>query len=682
MAYDPDNPPSLLTQGIGGTEGLRFFGFMWTDEIADLLVPGYIENAAEIGMRAGDSLVYMDTNRGEWCKYGLIVSEVDEITGAATLAFPEIPEEALPYEETFDAEDPNTYVIMMIGGRQVRVDVSQFALDTMQTASVAEAKAGAVNDKRMTPLRVRQAIDAWAQYHFSTPILLLADTTMTYAAGDRQVTVGEIVEAGGHRYEIAASGATTHHVTTAGGIKLTIENDIEFPLSAFGCINDTGVTDNAAAIQAAYTAASAAGHRSIRWDGRYGFGTTINILGSVSTFGTHVEALGSAGPRPSAMYWLGGAAPMLQINASRTRFYGLTLKNQSQLATDWIAYGEGAIYPVLDDIDINLPLAGNRFSRSVIYSDGIRLGYGEFYRLNWGGSAAPKIFFLDGTNYTGGNKITTMKLYNSVITSSSVASTVFYFKGMGAESLTIEGCSFNNNSGDQTLVDTTDNLDYAGNPIEDVLYTLNFHKNEIDHIGSDPTNRKFKLKNVRNINFTDNEASMGGQVNGLFALTNSHVTRDQGNSVRSLGGQIFEFLDAPTSTYTNGANRAGTTGTPPPNTLSIEAATRRRTASATTHILDNMALVANGINLWEINLDGAFTPSIRANITQITAGTVVTIIIRNISAGAISYSFFATHFTTAAAIVLPAAGFSQVYTFYHNGTNFIELSRGATTVAN
>lgn len=57
--------------------------------------------------------------------------------------------------------------------------------------------------------------DASRTHLFTTVAALLADTGTytTYAAG-------QIVEAGGFRYQVAASGASDQHVTTAGGVKL------------------------------------------------------------------------------------------------------------------------------------------------------------------------------------------------------------------------------------------------------------------------------------------------------------------------------------------------------------------------------------------------------------------------------------------------------------------------------
>lgn len=127
MAYDPDfAPASLISQGVGGTEGLRWFALYWVDPIATVLTPGYISNAAELGMRPGDTLRYTDTNRGEWDYYDLVVQEVDA-AGAGTVAFPELPPEALPtYDDDLDPSD-NAEVPIFLDGRQYRVPIDQAA---------------------------------------------------------------------------------------------------------------------------------------------------------------------------------------------------------------------------------------------------------------------------------------------------------------------------------------------------------------------------------------------------------------------------------------------------------------------------------------------------------------------------------------------------------------------------
>jgi len=160
MAYDPDTPPSLLVQGVGGSVGLRFYAHTWLDPIADVLAPGYITNAQELGMRPGDAFRYTNLSLGQWADYHLIVADVT-VDGIATLGFPDVPEEAIPYADDVDPSDPGNYVIMFSGGRQVRVDSVNFLAGegTVMTSSEAQAKGGTNNDTRMSPLRTRQAIN-------------------------------------------------------------------------------------------------------------------------------------------------------------------------------------------------------------------------------------------------------------------------------------------------------------------------------------------------------------------------------------------------------------------------------------------------------------------------------------------------------------------------------------------
>lgn len=195
MAYDPDVPPSLITQGIGGPSGLRWFALTWVDPIADVLEPGYISNAKEIGLRPGDGLIYKDVNRGEWDHYDLICLEVDE-DGAATIAFPEVPEEAMPYRDDVDINDPGNYVMMFSGGRQVRVDSVNFAQDTVPTSSQEQAEAGLDNSTRMSPLRVFQAIAAFVVGLTAKATPVGADTILISdsAAGGapKEITINQL----------------------------------------------------------------------------------------------------------------------------------------------------------------------------------------------------------------------------------------------------------------------------------------------------------------------------------------------------------------------------------------------------------------------------------------------------------------------------------------------------------
>lgn len=88
---------------------------------------------------------------------------------------------------------------------------------------------------------------------FNTLALLLADTAMDYASGT-VVEAGDYVTVvdGGYVYTVAASGASDHHVTTAGGVKLyVLPGPKGFNIRAFGALGD-GSTDDSAAIQKAW----------------------------------------------------------------------------------------------------------------------------------------------------------------------------------------------------------------------------------------------------------------------------------------------------------------------------------------------------------------------------------------------------------------------------------------------
>lgn len=82
---------------------------------------------------------------------------------------------------------------------------------------------------------------------------LLADTTLTYtSAQPGTVVAGDVVRtrAEGFAYEVAASGATDHHVITAGGVKLYV---LTPDVRAFGAVGN-GATDDTAAFTKAATA--------------------------------------------------------------------------------------------------------------------------------------------------------------------------------------------------------------------------------------------------------------------------------------------------------------------------------------------------------------------------------------------------------------------------------------------
>ena len=75
---------------------------------------------------------------------------------------------------------------------------------------------------------------------FATVADLLADTETEY-------TTGQVLLAGGFRYEVADAGASDHHLTTAGGVKLYVLRVAgAFDVKAFGALGDGAADDTAA----------------------------------------------------------------------------------------------------------------------------------------------------------------------------------------------------------------------------------------------------------------------------------------------------------------------------------------------------------------------------------------------------------------------------------------------------
>lgn len=60
MAYDPSNPPALISQGIGG--GSRRWRYESTDNQAAVAAADYFSNAQALGMQPGDLVEVVDTD--------------------------------------------------------------------------------------------------------------------------------------------------------------------------------------------------------------------------------------------------------------------------------------------------------------------------------------------------------------------------------------------------------------------------------------------------------------------------------------------------------------------------------------------------------------------------------------------------------------------------------------------
>ena len=59
MAYSTSNPPSLVSQTIGG--GPKVWVYTSTDAVADVDAAGYFSNGEALGMAVGDVVNVVDT---------------------------------------------------------------------------------------------------------------------------------------------------------------------------------------------------------------------------------------------------------------------------------------------------------------------------------------------------------------------------------------------------------------------------------------------------------------------------------------------------------------------------------------------------------------------------------------------------------------------------------------------
>lgn len=114
---------------------------------------------------------------------------------------------------------------------------------------------------RATPLR-ENPTDMLAELigpaRFETVADLIADAVYSYTAGTGLIVVaaGDKVYAAEHSYTVAASGASDHHVTTAGSVKLYVDRvNGEYNVEAFGALGNDS-TDNTTTLQAALDAAA------------------------------------------------------------------------------------------------------------------------------------------------------------------------------------------------------------------------------------------------------------------------------------------------------------------------------------------------------------------------------------------------------------------------------------------
>jgi len=155
------------------------------------------------------------------------------------------------------------------------------------------------------------------QSHRDTVALLIADALYSYAVGSKYyVAPGDIIDAGGFRYEVAVSGATDHHVITAGGVKLYVQPGAD----GYYAESFSGTLDENAAQAAFDGVASATETKHLIFRGNWTIASTVTLSDPHNVSIDARGALFTTGNEILMFDLNGRADPTFADNESRQNF--------------------------------------------------------------------------------------------------------------------------------------------------------------------------------------------------------------------------------------------------------------------------------------------------------------------------------------------------------------------------
>ena len=447
----------------------------------------------------------------------------------------------------------------------------------------------------------------------------------------------------------------------------------------FGAVGD-GVTDDTAAIQAAIDYASTSGIRQVVLGyGVFNISSSLEFSAAngISFVGVESSSDQSGSTPPSSyIVWTGGANPMFVCSSSYIRFVGFGVENQGT-ATDWLELNSGAIGNAYENLYFVNTTSHIQFSRSVIRSNGNRVGYSKFKGLIVK-NPAPVFLDIDGQGTSNG--ITPISFSDRCIVQGGTAYDLTFIKVTDEkiEGISINDCTFNASSKELIIFDS------SSSPLTDVCGFFTFENNEIDAIGTDDAAwRFFKFTNIRNIAFNQNTINGGGAKAYVADLVNSNVSSCYGNSYKSIATALFN-ADA-TSTVKSNYQAAHSSYNQRPVFTPTTAGILQYPWGAVV-VIDGRKLDVSKHEVIWANIEVASTTyQFRVDNSYpefMAVGQVFTLVVRNVSGGTISAGTWGSTFRTTGAAVAPADGYSRAYTFFFDGTNAIEISRSVADVAN
>lgn len=463
--------------------------------------------------------------------------------------------------------------------------------------------------------------------------------------------------------------APTSDATGASGAWVRQGKDI-IELRWFGAVGD-GTTDDTAAVTGFFAMLNANSQAvGSLGKGTFTFSSTIDLSTAARNIRGTPGGWRTGSTRvKTTLKWTGGASPMFTTATSRHYFSDFDVETNGT-ATDFLEMNAGSQAVYMSRVFF----PDNLFTRSVIRSNGNRVGYSRFNQVS-ATLSAPKFIDIDGQATPNG--VTPISFVECQFSGSGTGGTtpwtVLHIKDETVEQVVFDRCTLISRGG-LVVVDTTDT------PLSTTLDNFVLNACEVDNVEG-ATFRMFKLQNVRNIAVRNNTFTGDGSTTHLFDCDNSNIVDFTGNYWKSIG-YVFD-LDATCRISGVGPNNPDWSSTEGIHTA--HSATYIGYSYASLIDLDLSSFHASEVGhvILDIGSAGAYTVAIDTTKPQnIEPGQRFDITVKNTSGGAISAPTFFSNDFKAAASVAPANGFSRTFSFRYNGTHAIETGRTASDIPN